>query len=551
MNNKFRRLSPDKNLSPTEYRALMTAAREIRAKGVLSKILQTPNIDNTLEENVKYSQKTSKNIATAGTQQGKLFTSDEQGEIFKQISKTLETIAKSEKDTGKERKEISRLMAKLIVKSDEEIAKLKEDIKTKKDKQAKIEERGIDTEKDKEKYEKLEKEITKLSQAIEGQRGFQKKIKESEEQAAEPEKRITAKEALKQDFSMNLKKLFPGLDFTQKKDEPYAQMLGRKFAEATTGKGSLLKALFTHVTPSEKKPSTESLIESEKELSRIKKGKGFGPRGFGFGLENSIKKPSISLDKNGRWRDENGHFAKAPESGQAVPTAPESGQAVPTGPTMTKGASAASGPAQANMAPAQASSKGGLGLGEAITAAAFAPEIAAGASALASGAAAAGSAALGAAAVGGTAIAGLGAGLYVGDKMFNTSVAEGGSGTLGETYDLMTGKTDQMNKQASDEKADMIAKQRGFSSFEEMKSHNRQMANQRKISDISPSSGASIEDMSDKATQSVTPSSTINNITNNPPPTVGGDNTRVINPTQVRDQGTTIQRIKEKRVFQN
>ena len=490
MNKKFRKLSPDKILSSEEYRSLMASARDIRAKSALSKILQVENIDTTLNENVRYSQLISKNIATAASQQGKLFSSEEQVDIFKQISQTLEIIAKSETDTGKERKEISRLMAKLIAASDEEIAKLKEDIATKKNEQKKIEERGIDTEKDKETYEKLEKQIKKLVEGITGQQGLQKSIRTSQVESNAP-KITTAKEALKQDFSMNLKKIFPGLDFTQKKDEPYAQMLGRKFAEATTGKGSLSKALFTHVTPPEKKPSFETLVASAKEVSRIKQGRGFGPRAFGFGLNSSIQTPSIGLDKNGHWRDEN----KAPEV-----------------PSMT---TAASGAALANMAPAQ-QSKGGMGFAEAMLLSAYAPEIAAGASTLASGAAAAGSAAL----TGGVALAGLGAGMYAGDKLFNTSVSQGGSGTLGEAIDLMTGKTDEMNRQASNQNADMIAQKRGFRNFEEMKSHNRQMAiDKQKIS-----SGTNIEDMTDKTTQSVTPSSTINNITNNAPPAASADN---------------------------
>ena len=134
--------------------------------------------------------------------------------------------------------------------------------------------------------------------------------------------------------------------------------------------------------------------------------------------------------------------------------------------------------------------------------------------------------------------------------MFNTSVAEGGSGTLGETYDLMTGKKEESDKKASNEKADMIAKQRGFSSFEEMKSHNRQMAMQKKVSGIAPTSGGYIEDMSGKATESNSPAPSVTNITNNNSSTAPSSPT-MITTTQVRDQGTTIQRIKEKRVFQN
>ena len=76
------------------------------------------------------------------------------------------------------------------------------------------------------------------------------------------------------------------------------------------------------------------------------------------------------------------------------------------------------------------------------------------------------------------------------------------------------------------------------------------MATQRKITDVAPRSGAMIEDMSGKATESNAPAPSVTNITNNNSSAAPSSPT-VITTTQVRDQGTTIQRIKEKRVFQN
>ena len=498
---------------------------EKRAQSIRATVLQRP--DDIMEENVDYSQRISKDIATAGTQQGKLFGSDDQRELLEKLSKTLERIALSEKDTTTERKEINKLMAKLIVKSDEEIEKLKQDIEARKTSQSELEENGIDSEKDKAAYEKLGKEIKKLSQAIEGQKGFQKSIEKSQG-GGEIGPRKTFSQSFGQGLALEAKKILPGLDFRPKQGESYSKMFGRNFAEATTGKGSLSKSLFT-VAPKDRGPSLSSRVNAEREASRVNKGKEYGPRGFGNGLSSGIKNPSATLDKNGRWRDENNRFTTAPDAALGTP----------------KGASASPSAAQANLAPTEASS-GGMSLGGGLATAAGIGEFG---SALVAGASALGPAALG---LGATVLEGgaLLGGMWAGDKMFNKSVNEGGSGTLEETHELLTGKKEKMNKKAEAEHADVVARQRGFGSFEEMKAHNRQMATQRKITDVAPRSGAMIEDMSGKATESNAPAPSVTNITNNNSSAAPSSPT-VITTTQVRDQGTTIQRIKEKRVFQN
>lgn len=473
-----------------------------RAQSIRATVLQRP--DDIMEDNVNYSQKISKYITTAGTQQGKLFGSDDQRELLERLSKTLERIALSEKDTTNERKEINKLMAKLIIKSDEEIEKLKQDIEARKTSQSELEENGIDSQKDKAAYEKLGKEITKLSQAIEGQKGFQKSI-ENTQGGSELGPRKTFSQSFGHGLALEAKKILPGLDFRPKKGESYSKMFGRNFAEATTGKGSLSKALFT-VAPKDRGPSLSSRVNAEREASRVNKGKEFGPRGLGNGLSSGIKNPSATLDKNGRWRDENNRFTTAPDAAMGTP----------------KGASASPSAAQANLAPTEAPS-GGMSLGGGI-------------------AVAAGISQLGAI---GTAVGTVGLAVPAAVLGVGLSAIYGGDYLLNRNIDNKTKK----NKEENNAKLDAIAKKQGFKNAKEMYA-KRQMGAQRQITDVGPTSGATIEDMSGKATESNAPAPSVTNITNNNS-SVAPSSPTVITTTQVRDQGTTIQRIKEKRVFQN
>lgn len=487
---------------------------EKRAQSIRATVLQRP--DDIMEENVDYSQRISKDIATAGTQQGKLFGSDDQRELLEKLSKTLERIALSEKDTTTERKEINKLMAKLIVKSDEEIEKLKQDIEARKTSQSELEENGIDSEKDKAAYEKLGKEIKKLSQAIEGQKGFQKSI-EKTQGGSELGPRKTFSQSFGHGLALEAKKILPGLDFRPKEGESYSKMFGRNFAEATTGKGSLSKALFT-VAPKDRGPSLSSRVNAEREASRVNKGKEFGPRGFGNGLSSGIKNPSATLDKNGRWRDENNRFTTAPDAAMGTP----------------KGASASPSAAQANLAPTEAPS-GGMSLGGGIAAAAGISRLGAIGTAVGN-AATATATAVGTAglAVPAAVLAGGVATIYGADYLWNRNI------------DNKTKK----NKEENNAKMDAIAKKQGFGDAQHMFAVRRERAARQQITNVGPTSGAMIEDMSGKATESNAPAPSVTNITNNNSSAAPSSPT-VITTTQVRDQGTTIQRIKEKRVFQN
>lgn len=84
--------------------------------------------------------------------------------------------------------------------------------------------------------------------------------------------------------------------------------------------------------------------------------------------------------------------------------------------------------------------------------------------------AAAGAGATGLAAIGATTVAGLGAGLLIGNQ-FNTSLAEGGSGTLGDWWKYAVGTSPEEKEAIANTEA--TAQQMGYSSFAELQAANK------------------------------------------------------------------------------
>ena len=142
-----------------------------------------------------------------------------------------------------------------------------------------------------------------------------------------------------------------------------------------------------------------------------------------------------------------------------------------------------------------------------------------GAAAVAGGGTAAASAGLGALATGGAVVGGLAAGLYAGDKIFNTSITEGGSGNLADTWNYAIGKSKE--EKAAIRNQEKAAHDRGYASYADWRRANATKAEQIEVRRKNLEMGTAIENAKDKAEQiqdekdaAMVPPTIINNTTN-------------------------------------
>ena len=229
------------------------------------------NVGPTFSPNAEYAQTMSGRVSSAVdslTVDGNIQMSDEQRQLFQNILYTLEDIATTNRNTAKDRKDIRKMLAQIVAKSEVEKEKLKKEID---EKEQKIQDIANDAKLDA--TEKLT-EIKRLSVEI---RELEEKVKKEEKIQAEAKKAdggigvkdLTAKQRFKKDLMADLRLMFPGVRWEQQQDESFGGMVKR------TGKGVLSRgvtgvadALFGRATP--KEDSLESMVAKEKLALEIK-----------------------------------------------------------------------------------------------------------------------------------------------------------------------------------------------------------------------------------------------------------------------------------------
>ena len=148
-----------------------------------------------------------------------------------------------------------------------------------------------------------------------------------------------------------------------------------------------------------------------------------------------------------------------------------------------------------------------------------------------------------------TVIGGLGAGLAIGDK-FNTSVADGGSGTFFGDFFNYNVKKKSPEEELAEKNADLVAQQKGFASFEEMKANNRRIQQER-ISGVEKTKNNVANTMEEKQTEQQQQPQSLppiinNNYNNTPQPQTKTQDTSVVLP--VRTSDTSFIRYQDKRM---
>ena len=158
----------------------------------------------------------------------------------------------------------------------------------------------------------------------------------------------------------------------------------------------------------------------------------------------------------------------------------------------------------------------------------------------------------GALATGAVAIGGLAAGLYAGDKMFNTSIADGGSGNLSDTMGQWTGSTEKKAKANDASHADDVAQKHGFANMADMTAANRKAGAAKAAGKVGNAEKVPTSQMVQTATQAAAPepvAPAAPTIINNAParaPASQGSN--VVAPTAMRIQDNSFIRFQDKRI---
>jgi hypothetical protein len=148
-----------------------------------------------------------------------------------------------------------------------------------------------------------------------------------------------------------------------------------------------------------------------------------------------------------------------------------------------------------------------------------------------------------------TIIGGLGVGLAIGDKL-NTSVADGGSGTFFGDFFNYNVKKKSPEEELAEKNADLVAQQKGFASFEEMKANNRRIQQER-ISGVEKTKNNVANTMEEKQTEQQQQPQSLppiinNNYNNMAQPQTKTQDTSVVLP--VRTSDTSFIRYQDKRM---
>ena len=524
--------------------------------------------DKFLQENTKFAGEMSTTVSAIVdtlTVQNQFSLSEDQNNIFKNISDKLQNIAVSEVDSTKDKLELRKLMASLVAKTEKDIVKLEKDIE-KKDKEFKAKEEEL-----KSKQEEFKKQLEetddkkKLSDAEVKKKTLEIEKLQKQMDKIETQKKTlgTQKKGLEKgnaettenvpEIAKKKMSLFSLLKGSTEKPTTVMGNIGEHLAgkaEKYLPKGLLnLKDSLQESAAVDSKKDFQRQVQAqrtkeeiastlpggaEKSSKRVTANrKKSAPAEIQDTIVGKARHPAGTKDAAGKnigGRFVTGGPAAGPVAGPAAGGVKSAAGGVKS--AATSGTSLLKGAAPAAEGAAAAAEGGGLlsGIGSAV-------------SGLASGAVGA------TMATGAVAIGGLAAGLYAGDKMFNTSVAEGGSGNLSDTMGQLTGSTEKKAVANDASHADDVAQKHGFANMADMKAANRKKAMAGKVgnSETVPTS-----QMVHTATQAAAPEpaapaapAIINNAPVSAPASQGSN---VVSPTAMRIQDNSFIRFQDKRI---